>query len=326
MISRRHWIAGVAGATYGIGLADAARAQEYPTQPIRLIVPFPPAGATDIVSRMIGSAMTTVMGWNFVIDNRAGASGNIGLDAAAKARPDGYTLAMGQTANLAINPALYPKMPFDPLKDFAPIAMVASLPLVLTVSADSPFKTLNDVVTAAKAKPGKLTQALAGNGTVGHLAGELLMRRASIQLTNVPYKGAAPALTDLMGGQTDLMFATPQSVVGLLKSGKVRAIGVSSDKRVFVMPDVPTIAEAGYPGFIVVDWKVLVAPAGTAPQLVKTLNDAVNKALALPATLAQLTADGSAPMGGSPEQATKMIGTEHTRWGTLIRDAGIKLE
>jgi tripartite-type tricarboxylate transporter receptor subunit TctC len=197
---------------------------------------------------------------------------------------------------------------------------------VLTVSADSPFKTLTDLVAAAKAKPGKLTQALAGNGTVGHLAGELLMRRASIQLTNVPYKGAAPALTDLMGGQTDLMFATPQSVVALLKSGKVRAIAVSSAKRIFVMPDVPTIAEAGYPGFSIVDWKLLVAPSGIPPQVVKTLNEAVNKALSLPATLAQLTADGSAPIGGTPEQAAKLIGAEQTRWGALIRDAGIKLE
>jgi tripartite-type tricarboxylate transporter receptor subunit TctC len=248
------------------------------------------------------------------------------MEAAAKAKPDGYTIVMGQTANLAINPALFPKMPFDPLKDFAPVALVAAQPVVLVVRADAPFKTLADVVAAAKAKPSKLTQALAGNGTVGHLAGELLTRRAAIKLTNVPYKGAAPALTDLMGGQTDMMFATPQSVVSLIKGGKVRALAVSSAKRIPVLPDVPTVAEAGYAGFEVVDWKVLVAPAGTPPAVIKTLNAAVNKALAQPATMAQLLADGSAPMGGTPERAAALIKAEHARWGALVREAGIKLE
>jgi tripartite-type tricarboxylate transporter receptor subunit TctC len=303
-----------------------AAAQAYPNQAIKLIVPFTPAGATDIVARMVATHVGANTGWSFVIDNRAGASGNIGMEAAAKARPDGYTLAMGQTANLAINPALYAKMPFDPLKDFAPVAMVASVPEVVVVRGESPLKTLADVVAAAKANPGKLTQALAGNGTVGHLAGELFSRRAGVKFTNVPYKGAAPALTDLMGGQTDLMFATPQSVVSLIKSGKVRALAVSSSQRITVLPSVPTIAESGYAGFEAVDWKALVAPAGTPPAVVKTLNDAVNKALGQPSTLAELLADGSAPMGGTPEQAAQKIKAEYVRWGALIRESGIKLE
>ncbi|HEY4067973.1 MAG TPA: tripartite tricarboxylate transporter substrate binding protein [Burkholderiaceae bacterium] len=303
-----------------------ASAQAYPSQPIKLIVPFTPAGATDIVARMTATHVAQLTGWSFVIENRAGATGNIGMEATAQARPDGYTIAMGQTANLAINPALFAKMPFDPLKDFAPVAMVASVPVVVVVRGDGPIKTLADVVAAAKANPGKLTQALAGNGTVGHLAGELFARRAGVKFTNVPYKGAAPALTDLMGGQTDLMFATPQAVVSLIKSGKVRALAVSSAKRITVLPSVPTIAESGYAGFEAVDWKALVAPAGTPPAIVKTLNEAVNQALGQPSTLAELLADGSAPMGGTPEQAAQKIRAEHARWGALIREAGIKLD
>jgi tripartite-type tricarboxylate transporter receptor subunit TctC len=301
-------------------------AQAYPSQSIKMIVPFTPAGATDIVARMVATHVGQNTGWTFVIDNRAGASGNIGMEATAKAKPDGYTLAMGQTANLAINPALFAKLPFDPLKDFTPIAMVASVPEVLVVRGDGPLKSLADVVAAAKANPGKLTQALAGNGTVGHLAGELFSRRAGIKFTNVPYKGAAPALTDLMGGQTDLMFATPQSVVSLIKAGKVRALAVSSSKRITVLPAVPTIAEVGYPGFEAVDWKALVAPAGTPPEVVKLLNAEVNKALGQASTLAELLADGSAPMGGTPEQAAQKIKSEYARWGALIREAAITLD
>jgi tripartite-type tricarboxylate transporter receptor subunit TctC len=307
-------------------VAPLASAQNYPSQPVRIVVPFPPAGATDSVARLISTRMAAATGWAFVIDNRPGASGNIGMEVAAKARADGYTLAMGQTANLAINPALYAKMPYDPLNDFVPIAMVAAQPVVLVVRAEASYGTLADVVAAAKANPGKLTQALAGNGTVGHLAGELLARRAGIKITNVPYKGAAPALSDLLGGQTDFMFSTPQAAVALVRSGKLRALAVSSARRLPVLPDVPTVAEAGYPGFDVVDWKVLVAPAGTPPAIVKALNAAVESALAQPATLRQLLADGSAPMGGTPEQAARTIQAESSRWGALVREAGIKLD
>src|SRR5262249_19326907 len=195
-------------------LSSAALSQgAYPNQPLKLVVPFPPAGATDIVSRLVTAKITIDQGWTFVIDNKPGATGNIGLDAVAKSKPDGYTLGMGQTANLAINPALFPKMPYDPLKDFTPVALVASQPVVLVVRAEAPWKSLADLVAAAKAKPGTLTQALAGTGTVGHLAGELFARRAAVKVTNVPYKGAAPAITDLIGGQTDFMFGTPQALM-----------------------------------------------------------------------------------------------------------------
>jgi tripartite-type tricarboxylate transporter receptor subunit TctC len=307
-------------------LASASTAQAWPAKPIRLIVPFPPGGGTDFVARIVAEGLTKAIGANVIVDNRPGAGGNIGLDLVAKAAPDGYTLGFGQTSNLAINPYLYPKMPFDPMKDLAPVANVASQPMVLVVTDKSPFKSVADIVAAAKKSPRSVRNGLAGNGTVGHLAGELFARRAGIKFTNVPYKGAAPALTDLMGGQTDLMFATPQSVVSLIKSGKVRALAVSSSQRITVLPNVPTIGESGYAGFEAVDWKALVAPAGTPPAVIKTLNAAVNQALGQPSTLAELLADGSAPMGGTPEQAAQKIKSEHARWGALIREAGITLE
>jgi len=327
-LSRRQWtqrlarclVAGVAARSL------PSQAQGYPHQPVRLVVPFPPAGGTDVVARMIGNRIAATNGWSVVIDNRPGASGNIGLDIVAKARPDGYTLGLAQTANLAINPALYAKMPYDALQDFVAVALVASVPVVLVVRGESPWTTLAAVVAAARAQPGRLTQALAGNGTVGHLAGELLARRTNVKVTNIPYKGAAPAMADLLGGQTDFMFATPQSVLSLIKAGRARALVVSSSHRLAVLPDVPTVAESGYAGFDVVDWKALVAPAGTPADVVRVLNAAVNAALSEPDTLVQLLADGSLPMGGTPQQAQALVRAEHARWGALVHSAGITLD
>jgi tripartite-type tricarboxylate transporter receptor subunit TctC len=262
--------------------------------------------------------------WTFLVDNKPGANGNIGMDAVAKSKPDGYTIGMGQTANLAINPTLIPKMPFNASKDHVPVALVAELPTVMVVRADSPWKSVGDAVKAAKAKPGEVKQALAGNGTVGHLAGEMLSRQAGIQVLNIPYKGAAPAITDLIGGQTDYMFATPQSVAGMIKGGKLRAIAVTSQKRLSFLPNVPTVAESGYKDFVAMDWKAIVAPAGTPADIVQRLNAEVAKALAQPALVATLEAEGSTPMTGSPEQAAKFIKAEQEKWGSLIREAGIK--
>ena len=301
----------------------AAMAQTFPAQPIRLVVPFTPGGGTDAVSRLIADRIARGQpGWTLVIDNRPGAGGNIGMDLVAKAKPDGLTLAMGQTSTLAINPALYAKMPFDTLKDFTPVALVATQPMVLVVRSEGPLKDLAALVAAAKARPGAMTQALAGTGTVGHLAGELFGKRAGFTFTNVPYKGAAPALQDLIGGQTDFMFATPQAVLGLIKGGKLRVLGVTSLQRLPVLPDAPTLHESGYKGFEASDWKAIVAPAGTPAAVVKQINAAVDKALGSPATLGQLLADGSAPMQGTPEQVAAFIRAEHARWGTAVRAAG----
>ncbi len=304
----------------------AQPAAAWPDKPIRLVVPYTPGGGTDTVTRHIANTITQDTKWVFLIDNKAGGGGNIGLDFVAKSKGDGYTLGMGQTANLAINPALLPTMPFDPARDFVPVALVAELPTVMVVRADSPWRTLADGVKAARAQPGSIKQALAATGTVGHLAGEMMALRAGIKVLNVPYKGAAPAITDLLGGQTDYMFATPQAVVGMIKGGKLRALAVTSKNRLAILPEVPTVAESGYKDFEAVDWKVIVAPAGTPPEVVKRLNAAVAKALAQPAMVAQLAAEGSTPMSGSPAQVASYLKAEQAEWGKLIRDAGIKLE
>lgn len=307
-------------------LAGTAMADGWPDKPVRFVVPYTPGGGTDTVSRHITERMAQDNQWAFVIDNKPGGGGNIGLDIVAKAKPDGYTLGMGQTSNIAINPAALPKMPFDPSKDIVPVALVAEVPMVMVVRADSSWQNLADMVKAAKAKPGEIKQALAGTGTVGHLVGEMLARKVGFKVLNVPYKGAAPAITDLLGGQTDYMFATPQAVLGMLQGGKLRALAVSSAKRVGVLPNVPTVAEQGYPGFEAVDWKVIVAPAGTPPDIIRRLNAAATKALAQPSMIAKLADEGSVPMSGNPEQVARYIKAEQEEWGALIREAGIRFE
>lgn len=309
-----------------VACTASTMAQTYPAKPVRLIVPYPPAGATDVVARLAVERVTANTGWTFIVDNRPGAGGNIGLDAVAKAKPDGLTLGVGQTSNLAINPSLFGKMPYDALKDFTPIAFIAQQPVVVVVRAESPYRTLADLVKAGQAKGAALTMASAANGTVGHLAGELLGRRAKFKFTHVPYKGAAPALTDLMGGQTDFMLPTPQAAVPLIKGGKLRALAVTSAKRLPVIPEVPTVAESGYPGFEVVDWKVLVGPAKLPGDTTKRLHDEVEKAFAKPETIAKLLAEGSAPMAGSSAELAQFLKTEHARWGGVVRDAGVRLD
>ncbi|MFS2207247.1 Bug family tripartite tricarboxylate transporter substrate binding protein [Variovorax sp. Varisp36] len=322
--ARRAFLACAAAAAW-LNAAPAFADTAWPDKPVRLIVPYTPGGATDIVARLVAQKLADDTKWTFIVDNRAGGNGNIGMDVVAKAKPDGYTIGLGQTANLAINPTLFPKMPYDALKDLMPVSVVASQPVVLVVRADAPFKTLAELVAAAKAKPGEIRQALAGTGTLGHMAGEVLAKRAGFKVLNVPYKGAAPAITDLLGGQTDYMFATPQGALSMVKGGRLRALAVTSAKRLPVMPDVPTVAES-YKGFEAVDWKALVAPAGTSPEIVKKLSAAVDKALAKPATISQLLAEGSTPVGGSPEQAAQYIKSEHARWGAAVREAGVQPE
>ena len=297
----------------------------WPDKPVRIVVPYTPGGGTDTVTRHIANGVTQDEKWAFVIDNKPGGNGNIGLDVVAKSKADGYTLGMGQTSNLAINPALG-KMPFDPAKDLVPVALVAEQPVLMVVRAESPWKTLADAVKTARERPGEVKQALAGSGTVGHLAGEMMARSAGIKVLNVPYMGAAPALTDLLGGQTDYMLATPQAVVGMVKAGRLRVLAVTSARRMAILPEVPTVAESGYKDFEAVEWKVIVAPAGTPAELVRRINAAVARGLTQPGMLAQLAAEGSTPMSGSPELAARYVALEQAKWGKLIRDAGIKAE
>ena len=320
----------LAGAAFALLACSSFAQTSWPTKPIKLVVPFPPGGGTDFVARLVAEKLTTQAGWVIVIDNKPGAGGNIGLDAVAKAAPDGYTVGLGQTANLAINPALYAKMPFDPLKDFAPIASLASQPVVLIVNASSPYKTLADVVAASKAKPESLRIGLAGNGTVGHLAGEMLERRADIKILNVPYKGAGPAMTDLLGNQVELNFANTPVAIPQLTGGKVRALAISSPQRLKSVPQlaaVPTVAEQGYPGFDAITWTGLVAPAGTPPAVIERINSEVQKILKRPDVIEKLALEGStAAAEGTPKQFGDYIRSEHQKWGALIREANIKLD
>jgi tripartite-type tricarboxylate transporter receptor subunit TctC len=321
-MQRREFLAAALAATAVPAFAQGG----YPAKAIRFIVPFPPGGGTDTTSRLFAEKFSTLLGWTVVIDNKPGAGGNIGLDAVAKAAPDGYTIGMGQASNLAINPALYAKMPFDPLKDLTPIASIAEQPVVLVVRADSPLKTLADFVQAAKAQPGKVGIAQAGNGTVGHLAGELLERKAGVQVLQVPYKGAGPAMTDLLGGQVESYFGNSVSVMGQLAAGKIRALAVSSARRISAMPDVPTIAEQGYPGFHATTWLGLVGPAGMPADAVTRLNAETVKILARPDVKDKLVQEGSEPTPGTPQQFAAHIRAEHAKWGTLIREANIRIE
>jgi tripartite-type tricarboxylate transporter receptor subunit TctC len=298
----------------------------WPEKPIRVIVPYTPGGGTDALTRQLTERLSAQYKWNFIIENKPGGGGNIGLELLSKSRPDGYTLAMGQTANLAINPAAMNKLPFDAQKDFVPIALVAEQPTILVVKANSPFKSISDLMKAAKASTSALKLASAGTGTVGHLAAELLAKRASVQFLHVPYKGAVPAITDLLGGQTDLMFATPQAVLGLIKSDKLKALAVTSSQRMGVLPDVPTVSEKGYPQFQAVDWKVLLAPISTPVEVLNQLNSAIEHVLNQPQFASQLALEGSSPLGGNLQKTAKFVKDEQAQWEQVVQSANIKLE
>jgi tripartite-type tricarboxylate transporter receptor subunit TctC len=323
-MDRRSFCLGAAAAS--ALLPRLAVAQNWPARAIRMIVPFPAGGGTDAISRQLSERITHATGWSIVIENRAGAGGNIGLEAVAKAPPDGYTIGMGQAANLAINPSLYPKMPYDPLKDFALISLVATQALVGVVSAKSPYRSLGELIAAAKAKPGTVTVAHTGNGTVGHLAGEVFARQAGIKVLIVPYKGAAQVVTDILGGQVDLLFGNPLAVMPLASAGMLRPIAVTSRRRLAALPEVPTVEEIGYRGFEAANWSGLVAPAKTPDVVVARLNAEVTAALGRPEMVEKLAIDSSEPLPSSPERFAEFLRAEHAKWGSLIREAGIKLE
>jgi tripartite-type tricarboxylate transporter receptor subunit TctC len=300
-------------------------ADAYPAKPIRLIVPFPPGGGTDAITRDVANELTTTLKWNFVVENRPGSGGNIGVDAAAKSAPDGYTIVLGQTSNLAINPTLYGHLPYDPLKDLTPVALVASAPLVFVVKADSPYKNLADLVAAAKAKPGSLNFASPGNGTVTHLTGELLQKEAGVQFTHVPYKGGSMALTDLLGGRIQIYAGSVPTLLGHIKSGQLRAIVVTSAQRDPNLPQVPTVGET-YKGFEAVTWFGFVAPAGTPQPIVAKLNAEINKALKTPELKKRLNDEGATVLGGSPEQFGTLIKSEIAKWAPVVKASGAHID
>lgn len=317
---------GLLAALLFASLAAPALAQGYPNKAIRVLVPFPAGGGTDIIARVVTNKLTATLGWSFVVENKPGSGGNLGVDAAAKAPADGYTVALGQTSNLAINPTLYSKMPYDSVKDLAPVGLVASAPLVMVVAADSPYKTLADVVNASKAKPASINFASPGNGTVAHLASELFQKTAGVKFTHVPYKGSAQAATDLIGGQVQLYMSSVPTLIGHIKNGKMRAIAVTSLKRVDDLAQVPTVAESGYKGFEAVTWFGFVAPAAVPKDIVVRLNAEVNKALQAADVQKKLEDQGADVLGGSPEQFGALIKSDISRWAPIIKESGARLD
>ncbi|HZE59798.1 MAG TPA: tripartite tricarboxylate transporter substrate binding protein [Burkholderiales bacterium] len=305
---------------------SASSGQAYPARPIKLIVPFPPGGGTDISARTVANKLSEGGKWTFVVENKPGAGGNLGMEQAAKSAADGYTLVIGQTSNLAINPALYAKLPYDPLRDLSPVALIVSAPVVLVVNANSKYESLADLVAAARKDPGAVTYASPGNGTVSHLAGEQLQRAAVVKLTHVPYKGASQALTDTLGGQVQSFMSSVPSALGQLRGGKLRALAVTSAKRSPELPAVPTVAESGYPGFEASTWYGLLAPAGTPAPIVARLNAEVNRVLATPEVRGRLASEGGDTLGGSPERFAAFLAAEHAKWGRAVRESGAKAD
>ncbi|MES2562457.1 MAG: tripartite tricarboxylate transporter substrate binding protein [Pseudomonadota bacterium] len=309
------------------GFATVGFAQsDYPTRPIRYIVPFPPGGGTDILSRLVASKLTERLGWQIVVDNRAGAGGNIGLDAGAKATPDGYTMVMGQTSNLTINPSLYAKLPYDSLRDFTPVSVVASSPIAFMIAAKSPYRTLADLIAAAKAKPAELTFSTTGNGTVGHLSGELMQRTAGIKLVHVPYKGSAQALPDLLGGRIHVFLASLETAMPQLKAGAIRTLAVTSAQRVPAVPDIPTVAESGYRGFETTTWYGILVPKGTPQPIVAKLGTEVTKVLESADVRERMAANGGATIKPGPAAFDALLKSELAKWSRVIKEAGVKLE
>lgn len=306
--------------------AATAAAQAWPDKPIRLIVPFPPGGGTDILSRLVGSRLSESTKWTIVIDNRAGAGGTIGIAQAAKAAPTGHDLVMGQKDNLAVAPWLYKGLSYDPVRDFAPVAHVAYTPIVFVTSAKSRFKTFADVVAAAKAAPDTITYGSPGNGTTIHLAGEIVNLTAGIKLRHIPYKGSNPAMTDAIAGQIDLMVSSVPSAMSQIRAGTVRALAVTSARRSSSLPDVPTVAESGYPGVDVSTWYGVLAPAGTPAAVVARVHDEVNKLLATPAVRDAIVEQGAEPLAMSAGQFGTLIKSDHEKSKDIVARSGAKLE
>ncbi|WP_454733650.1 MULTISPECIES: Bug family tripartite tricarboxylate transporter substrate binding protein [Cupriavidus] len=302
-----------------------AGAQGYPAKPVRLVVPFPAGGPADVLGRVVGEGLSKAWGQNVLVDNRAGAAGNIGVDQVAKAPPDGYTLAVVPVGNIAVNPTLMPNLPYKQA-DLAPVAMLATAENVLVVSAGVPARTLPELLRLAGQKPGELTFASPGAGSQAHLAGELLQLDAGIKLIHVPYKGVSPAITDLVGGQVTMMFAQLSSALPYIKAGKLRALGVASARRSAVLPDVPTIAEQGFPKFEAVSWYALMAPAGTPRDVIQQLSHQAGQVLASPALKDKLAVVGMDAAGGTPAELATAIQKESARWAEVIHKRHITVD
>jgi len=304
-----------------------AQAQDkFPSKAITWICPYAAGGNADSRSRQVAKAMTTVLGQPIIIDNKAGAGGNIGTEAIARGKPDGYTLGMGNFAPLAVNQALFKKLNFDPQNDLTPICLIERGPLILMVRNDSPFKTVKDIVAAAKAEPGKLSYASGGIGGSHHLSGALFEHSAGIDMIHAPYKSGSAGATDLMGGQVQMMFEQMYTAMPSIKAGRLRALAITSKNRSPLAPDIPTMGEQGFPAVEVMNWQGLIGPKGMSPELIKQLNAACNKALQDPDVKEKILSQGNELGGGTPEQFAALIKSEAPRWAKVVRDAKIEPE
>jgi tripartite-type tricarboxylate transporter receptor subunit TctC len=314
--------ASVAAVTPRISFAQ----ESWPSKPITYVVPFPAGGTTDTLARLISQKLGPALGTTIVVENRAGAGGNIGSDFVAKAAPDGYTILGGTISSHSINVSLYPKLPYDPIKSFAPITLIGTNANVLVVPASSPYQSVKDIVDSAKAKPGTISFASAGNGTSQHLSGELFKSIAGIDLVHVPYRGSAPAIQDVMGGQVPFMFDTSVVAAPFIESGKVRALAVTSAKRSAQWPNVPTMAEAGVTNYEVVSWQAIFAPAGTPPAIVQRLHTEIAKIIKSAEMQERFAKLGLDPSGMTPTELAKFQASEIAKWAAVIKAANIKIE
>jgi tripartite-type tricarboxylate transporter receptor subunit TctC len=302
-------------------LADAA----YPDKPVKFVVPYPPGGGTDVVARIVQQRLQAALGQSIVIDNKGGAGGSLGTDIVAKAAPDGYTVLFTLSSH-TINPAIFPKLPYDTIKDFEPVGLVASLPQLLAANMAVPVRSVGDVVAQAKAAPDKFSFASVGNGSPGHLAGELMVLRTGAPMVHIPYRGGGPAVTDVIGGQVPLLWVSIPAAAAQVKAGKLRALAVSTTKRSPAFPEVPTMQEAGIADFEVDSWYAMLVPAKTPRPIIDRLNKALNTVLAEPAIRAQLLDQGADAVGGTPEALAKVIAAEVPKWVKLAKDANIKAD
>jgi tripartite-type tricarboxylate transporter receptor subunit TctC len=308
----------------GVSTLAAARVPAQSARPIRLIVPFTPGGSTDILARAIAPKLAAALGVTVLVDNKPGAGGSVGALEAARAEPDGHTLLMGHIGTLAVNPSIYPRLGYDPLTSFAPVAWVARVPNVLVVNAGSGIASLKDLVIRAQARPGAMTYSSGGNGSAAHITFEYLKLRAKVFMLHIPYRGTAPSITDLIAGQVDATFTGAPAVIPHVKSGRLRALAVSSAVRVAALPEVPTVAESGYPGFEADQWYGVVAPAGTPADLVARLNAIINQALGSPDTAQQLATEGAIPVRTTPKAFADLIASEIPRWREVVRAGNVK--
>jgi tripartite-type tricarboxylate transporter receptor subunit TctC len=315
----------VVGMMLAFGLLGSAGAQQYPTKPIRFIVPFGPGGNTDVQARLIGQKLTSFMGQQIIVDNRPGAGGTIGVELAAKAPADGYTLVLASFGNILVGPSLYKRLPYDPVKDLDPVVLVSEPAGLIVVHPSVPVKGFGDLISYAKANPGKLNYASAGNGTWNHLFAEQLKAITGIKINHVPYKGAGPAMNDVVGGHVQMMFAPFPSARTHLVNGRLRALAVTGKKHSPLFPDVPTVMESGLPGYSAASWFGILAPAGTPKAIIARVNREVNRAFAAPDIKAAYAAEGIDPAGGTPEDMARSIREGMAKWGKLVRDLGLRL-